>query len=236
MKFNVTRAIFWIGYALVLEVVLGLGVAHAATLEIGLGQSRAHTTNSVWYEDGLPHQLSITPPAYMLGVTGDWTPSVAWHADFVDLGRMSVDSWDVPNDRAQYDWQHGGCNGKCPNLVHVIGSGQVLGMAFTAEPHMDFDGAQIGVEAGPFVYLSQWSLQVPNWQQATGVSGNVGWSGTSSLTYSNTLRPVIGGVVGLSISRGRLGLSLRHYFVRKTPGNFPAVWTSITRNTGACHA
>lgn len=201
--------------------------AHAAQVEVGLGQSRAETTNSVWYEQGLPYTMHIKPPAFMVGVTGDLTPSVAWHADVVDLGRMSVDSWDVPVDQTQYDWQHGGCKGPCPPLVHVLGSGQVLGVALTAEPHMQIGSATVGVEAGPFVYIAQWQMSVPNWQEATGVSGNVDWQGSSSLSYSNTLRPILGGVVGVSISDGRWGLSLRHYFVSKTGGAFPALWCGI---------
>ena len=203
--------------------------AHAAQIEIGAGQAKYQTLgNGTWYQDGFEHTLNLKSTAFMVGLTGDATRHVAWHLDYVYLGRASVDSWDTPVD-ANYAPQNANhCDGECLPLVHVQGSGTVQGIAATLEPHITVSGFRFGVEAGPFLFFPSWSMSVPNWVTATGNRGNTDWQSTAAgnLYWQSGYRPQIGGVVGFSIERGAWGLRYRHYFDKTQGGAFPAIWRS----------
>lgn len=211
--------------------------AHAASLEVGAGAARYEPLgNGIWYQEGFEHKLDLQSPAFMVGATGDLTPGVAWHVDYVYLGRASVDSWDTPVD-ANYAPQNANhCNGACLPLVHVQGAGTVQGIAATLEPHVDLSGWRFGVEAGPFLFFPTWSMSVPNWVAATGNRGNTDWQSTAdgNLYWQSGYRPQIGGVVGLSIQRGAWGLSYRHYFDKTQGGAFPAIWRSTDTLMATC--
>ncbi len=203
--------------------------AGAASLEMGAGVSSFQTLgNGIWYQEGFQNHLSLTSSTFLIGATGNLTPKVSWHVDYVYLGRASVDSWDTPVDANYAPQNSNHCNGACLPLVHVLGSGTVQGIAVTLEPHADFGGWRLGVEAGPFLFFPTWNMSVPNWVAATGNRGNTDWQSTTdgNLYWQSGYRPQIGGVVGLSVERGDWGLRYRHYFDKTQGGAFPAIWRS----------
>jgi len=186
-------------------------MAHAARVEVGAGIAQSNTHgDGTWYQEGFQHSLSLRSPAFLLGVTGDLTPNLAWHVDAVSLGSYSVDSWDTPVDANYNPSTPTHCNGACLPLVHVIGSGSVYGIAATLQAHTR--GAwQFGAQAGPFVYHESWNLAVPNWTAATGAEGNVQWHSSNGALYSGQSQWALGYTVGATLTHGPLTLALSYY-------------------------
>lgn len=208
--------------------VWGVISAQAARVEIGAGEATYNTIgNGIWYQDGFEHTLNLKSRTFLIGLRGELTSSITWHADYVNLGRASVDSWDTPVDANYNVSTENHCNGKCLPLVHVLGSGTVQGLALTLEPHTTRRGLRFGIEAGPFLFFPTWNMTVPNWQAATGAATNVQWEASGGGLYSNSdYRPQIGAVIGVSVERGVWGLRYRHYFDKTNGGTFPAIWKS----------
>ena len=58
--------------------------AMAFQFEAGLGMSRALTNgDGTWYQSAFPHTLDLRSLSGMVGVTGDLSEHVAYHADAV---------------------------------------------------------------------------------------------------------------------------------------------------------
>ena len=205
--------------------------AHAAQVEIGAGQAQYQTLgNGIWYQEGFQHTLGLKSPAFMAGLTGDATRHVAWHLDYVYLGRASVDSWDTPND-ANYSGH--GYNGTPLPLAHYIGSGSVYGFAATLEAHTS-GRLRFGVEGGPFIYRASWSLSVPNWYPSVETQPRI-------FEQSGPVQPVsfsqshwaLGYVVGVSARYHAWGFSLRRYvdnagFSGHGADPWPPLWRAQT--------
>ena len=185
--------------------------AHAAQLELGVGiaHSRDHG-DGTWYQSAFPHTLTLTSPLLQIGVVGDAAPWLRWHVDAVYLGRYAVDSLDTPNDANYNPHSPTGCNGKCLPLTRYIGSGSVWGIAATLEAHTQ--GAwQWGIEAGPLLYHRTWSLSVPDWYPSTQMADGTFQPGKVTPISTSDAGWTVGGVVGLSVRRKDLGVSLRYY-------------------------
>jgi len=191
--------------------------AGAAQIEIGAGVSRFdHRADGIWYQQGLPHRFDLQSHAFLLGLTGDFSPTLRWHVDAVDLGSSSVDSWDTAADEYYSPSLHQ-CLSHCDNLAHFIGSGHVYGIATTLEWHTTGEW-QIGAEAGPFLYHSRWSIHVPNYFQATGWPETTtaaqtapwGWMPGGIQRTASGWKP--GFVIGVLLRYKSYAVSLRHYF------------------------
>ena len=215
--------------------------AHALGLEIGAGIAQYdHRADGIWYQQGLPHSLGLQSPAFLVGAWGDVTPAIRWHLDAVDLGSASVDSWDTVAD-SNYSTATQQCIATCNSLMHLHASGSVYGLAGTLEAHTS--GAwQIGVEGGPWLYHSSWSVEVPGWDAAAGIPNAMPaqvapWGWMPGGIQRSESGWALGGVVGLSLRHAGLGLSLRHYFdgrgwpmhyANGTTDGWPPIWTGQT--------
>jgi hypothetical protein len=184
-------------------------IGHAASVEVGAGVAQARTQgNGVWYQEGFQHSLNLHSPAFLLGVTGDLTPDIAWHVDAISLGSYSVDSQDTPNDA---NYSGSGYRGNALPLAHYMGSGSVYGIAATIQAHTQGKW-QFGVQAGPFLYHSDWTLAVPNWypsaETAPGVFVQTGPISPINVSQSQW---ALGYTVAASLKHGPLSLVLSYY-------------------------
>lgn len=226
-------------------LVLLLGLAHPAAsagLEAGLGVAQYnHREDGVWYQQGLPHSLSLQAPAVLIGAWGDVTPFIRWHVDAVDLGSASVDSWDTPAD-SSYSTATKRCISGCNSLMHLHATGGVYGISATLEGHTS-GSWQFGVEAGPWLYHSSWSVQVPGyfaaagWPESTTAEQVAPWGWMPGGIQRSQSGWALGGVVGLTAHSHGVGLSIRRYFDgRGWPMHYasgfvdgwPPIWTGQT--------
>jgi len=183
--------------------------AHAARVEVGAGIAQAiPQDNGTWYQEGFPHSLNLRSPVFLLGVTGDLTPNIAWHVDAVSLGSYSVDSQDTPNDA---NYSGSGYRGNHLPLAHYVGSGSVYGIAATIQAHTQGKW-RFGVQAGPFIYHSAWTLAVPNWYPSAEVAPGV-FAQTGPVSPINVSQSqwAIGYTVGATLTHGPLTLALSYY-------------------------
>ena len=184
-------------------------LAHAASIEVGAGVARSTTQgNGVWYQEGFPHSLDLQSPAFLIGVTGDLTPTLAWHVDAVSLGSYSVNSQDTPNDA---NYSGSGYKGTPLPLAHYIGSGSVYGIAATLQAHTQGKW-QFGIQAGPFLYHSTWALTVPNWYPSIRITHNI-FDPTGPVSPINVSQSqwALGYTAGATLTHGPLTLALSYY-------------------------
>lgn len=145
--------------------------ANALNLEVGTGYAQSvPQQDGTWRQEGLPNKTDLNSPMFMIGVNNDFTQNIRWHVDAVYLGSYSVNSWDTVQD-SYYNTQTKQCVKDCNSLANFIGSGSIYGIAATVELHT-YGPFQIGVQAGPFLYHSSWSVQVPNYFAAAGLPAN----------------------------------------------------------------
>ena len=214
----------WTVFALAVVIVLAIRIqAHAAQIEIGAGIAHASTNgNGTWYQDGFPHTLTLTQPAFEVGLTGRITPHMAWHVDAVSLGRYASNSLDVLPDANYSPTSPTHCNGPCNPLANFIGSGRVYGVQALLSRYTG--GAwRFGVEGGPFLYHETWRLDVPNWYAPDGTHYDI-------KTYGSQW--AWGAVVGATVAHGRWSLALRYYAdgngFSGHVGNWPPLWSGQT--------
>lgn len=175
---------------------------HAASWVVGAGVSQSQLQNNgTWWQEGFPHHFVLTQPALEVGVTGRWTPRMDWQVAAVWLGHYAVSSLDTPRDSNYNADSPTHCNGPCLPLAHYIGNGHVWGVQALVSRHTT--GAwRFGVEAGPWLYHSDWRLDVPDWYPPGGPI-------TPVATYGS--RWALGAVVGATLSHGRWTAALRYY-------------------------
>lgn len=193
-------------------------------IEAGIGGSAYRDSgDGLWIQEGFEHKLQLTAPAFEVGFTGDilQRPSwgVSWHADWVWLGTIHTQSMATPSD-ANYNTKTKSCNGPCWPLANYMGAGHDQGLIFTIEPHYDTGGWRFGVEAGPYIHRSTWSVDVTGWcatQDAAPIN----------LHVTNTPKWKVGAVIGASVSRKNFTLAYQ-YFWNRTPVSpsepYPPIW------------
>jgi hypothetical protein len=187
--------------------------AYAWQFEGGVGESYfPDSGNGVYYEDGpnFPHSLSLHEPAFEFGVTGDIGSSFGWHADLVDLGSVKTDAT-VDSSDANYSPSTGGCNGPCAPTETMHGSGSIIGIALTGEVHHEYYGFRLAAEAGPFIFVPQWSVTISNPY------------GSTTYRYASTVQ--VGAVLGASVGRGPYSLAFQYFFDRTKGSPSPGIWT-----------
>jgi len=209
----------------VVLVTLGCAAAtvHAESffnVEVGLGRATYRDQgNMIWYQEGLPYKLSLKPPAFMAGLTGDiveranW--GLAWHADYVYLGTVHTEA--IATTDENYDPSAKACKtDPCAAQTRFSGHGNVSGVAFTLEPHYDWRGFRFGVEGGPFIFLPSWTESLTPATPVPGIGATV---------VRASARLHVGAVVGISVGYKNFSLSFQHFF-DKTREEFTPVWSS----------
>lgn len=209
--------------ALLLSLALIAPSAHAVDFEIAAGQTRyADRGNGFWYQEGpnLPYDLDLKSTGLQLGVVGEVTDWLDWHATYVYLGRANSDALATPDD-ANYDLVAKQCRGECIARSRFRGSGDVHGIALTLEPHVDYKGWRVGVMAGPFLYVARWNVRVDEW---------IGFPGDTPRTINAPHKPKlnVGAVIGLSFGRGPISIQYQRFFDMprsdEPNGDFPPIW------------
>lgn len=204
-------------HLLALLLVMCLPSAYAVDFEASIGAAKFHDLgNMTWYQEGLPHRLQLTTPAFELGVTGDIIPGLAWHVGYVYLGRVRTDAVATPDD-ANYNRYTKSCEGQCIAHSNFTGRGDSHGVKLTLEPYTVYRGWRIGIEAGAYVSKNRWAVTVYDWIGSPGdtpktirVDDRSGWRAAP--------------VVGLSIGRGAWALVYRSYWNRSHGAEYPAIW------------
>jgi hypothetical protein len=194
-------------------------------LELGAGVSRYETkSDGVWYQEGMQHDLGLSAPVLSAGFTGPlWAREswgVDWHVDYVSLGHVSSQCECTPDD-ANYN-THTHSLVANPHQVpdaNFVGNGNAQGIAFTLEPYFRYSGWRFGLEGGAFAYRPSWDMTIYNWQGDTSVPAQ-------TLTANTPHAIQLGAVVGISVGRGPLSVTLQHYVLPTKFDNThsPAIW------------
>ncbi len=217
--------------AIAAALIVPTAAAAASRIEFGAGIARASTNgDGTWYQSRFQHSMNTSAPAFMVGASGDLSPRLAWHLDFVSLGHYAVDSLDTPNDANYAPDSPTGCNGACLPLAHYHGSGSVYGLAGTLEAHSDGPW-RLGLELGPFLYRESWAVSVPDWYPSVQTGPSTFTAGPVSPVNYSQAQWRLGGVVGLSLTHHGLGLRLRYFadgasFPGHGADGWPPLWHS----------
>lgn len=196
-------------------------VAQAVSIEAGAGVTAYKTGDGTWYQEGVDHKLVDRPRAWSVGLTGDLYTSefwgVAWHADYVNLGRASASCDCTPVD-ANYDPKNHVLLDDSVPRAHYSGSGYAHGAVLSIEPYLLYQRWRYGVEAGVMAYLPIWNETVTGWQPNVDIPAQ-----NLQLSTPRAIRPVL--VLGASIGRDKWTISYRHYFMRRANDpNVPPLW------------
>lgn len=210
--------------ALLLSLALLAPAAHALDFEVAVGATQfADRGNGFWYQEGpgLPYSLGLKSTGLQLGVAGQVSSWLDWHATYVYLGRANSDAIATPDDR-NYDFQNHRCIGECIAHSRFRGSGDVHGISLTLEPHVDYKGWRLGVMAGPFLYVARWEVRVDDWIPFEG-------AGPPKTIYARqTPKLNLGAVIGVSIGRGPVSIQYQRFFDQprsnEPAGDFPPIW------------
>jgi hypothetical protein len=208
-------------------------VAHAdsvsdyLSLEGAIGGSDyARGPDGLWIQQGFEHKVNLTAPAVEGGLTGNiiqrqyW--GIDWHADFAWLGTIHSQSMATPSD-ANYNTTTKGCNGPCWPLANYIGSGHDMGVMFTLEPHADYGGWRLSVEAGPYIHRATWSENVIGWVSSP-------TSAPTSFRVAYKPEWVLGYVVGTSIGYRNFSIAYQ-FFGNKINGTASNPYNPIWSGT-----
>jgi hypothetical protein len=192
-----------------LLLLLAPALAHAVTFEVGSGL--AHTKDigdGVWQQQGVAvdHER-LNSPAFVAGVTGDFTSYLSWHADYVYSGTITASCLCVGDEHYNAHTHVASAKGSIP----FNGFGHTQGVMLTLEPHFDYRGIRFGMEAGPWVYWATWheSRNDPQFPD--------------QVDMGHVTRPQIGAVAGLSIGVGDSRIVYRYFYQRQQWNPFPAL-------------
>ena len=199
--------------------------------EIGVGMSHfVDRGDGTWYQQALPHQLSLNSPALMLGVYGRISARTNWHVDLFHLGRASSDSWDVMDNH--YDPQRHQCLGHCAQLSHFVGGGALWGAAAMLGVKPLANG-RVELEAGPWLYHQSWSVTIPNFYSSTGyapANGWAPWSSSGDAIYHSAQQWGLGAAAGVSLRWHAYRATLLAFFNNKNFGLGSDPWPPIWRS------
>jgi hypothetical protein len=177
--------------------------------------------DNLWYQEAFEHKLELTAPAVKVGLTGDLVTrpkwGIAWHADYVWLATVHTQAMATPSD-PNYDVHTHQCIGPCWPLANFLGSGHDAGFALTVEPYYNVGQWRVGVEVGPYIHRSAWSVDVIGWRPAPDAA-------PSNIHVDNKGQWVLGATAGLSVSRGPFSIEYQ-YFYNPAPRSEPTppIW------------
>ncbi len=189
--------------------------AHAVRFEIGAGYSVGKPmANGTWRQNGNPYTMHTNGPTWYAGVAGHPYHWLAWHADYVNLGSYSENSWDTT------DQAYGaGCRGpNCGWWGQFVGSGHSQGIRVTVGPDFSAGHWHISLQGGPFFYISMWSVTV---YPSTG--------GQFTATHMNRVQ--VGDVVDASVRYQAFALTLSRYLMRAPQDRYPPLIYGATTLT-----
>jgi len=201
------------------------GIDDYVHLELGAGASRyEHQADGTWWQEGMQHDLGLSAPVLMLGLTGplytreSW--GIDWHIDYVSLGHVSSQCECTPDD-SNYNTQTHQLNPvlhAVPN-ANFVGNGNAQGVALTIEPYFRYQKWRFGIEGGLFPYRPDWNETIYGWQGNTSVAPQTLHADTPHAWQ-------LGEVVGVSVSRGPFSVAYQHYFMptRFDAQHSPAIW------------
>jgi hypothetical protein len=200
-------------------------IADYVHLELGAGVSRYDTQgDGTWYQEGMQHDLGLSAPVLLGGLTGplytreSW--GIDWHIDYVSLGHVSSQCECTPIDANYSTTTHSLIAN--PVLVpnaDFVGNGSAQGVALTVEPYFRYRGWRVGAEAGLFPYRPDWDVTVTGWVVQPG--------NAPQTVYADTPHGIqLGKVAGLSVGRGAFSVAYQHYFLptRFDMQHSPAIW------------
>lgn len=195
-------------------LLLAPALAHASWFDFEAGIGAGHSKDmgdGVWVQQGAPgNRERVNTPAYLVGVTGDITDHVAWHADYVYFGglRASVDG--VPDEN--YNPHKHLVTGFSGRYSPFNGQGHTQGIILTLEPHTTFHGVRFGAEAGPFIYWATWHESLYALDNR--------WHDLSHRTV-----PQLGAVAGVSIGWKDTKIAYRYFYQRQSWNPYPGIVT-----------
>jgi hypothetical protein len=200
-------------YSLALLAALALP-AHAESFfhaEVGLGMALSRDMgDGTWYQTGVAkHSETLNTPAYMVGVTGDATDWLAWHADYVYFGQQSASCVCVP-DSAYNAQTHKASE---PGYIPFNGFGHIQGLTLTLEPYTTWHGYRFAMEGGGWLSWASW--HETHIDPALPGQVNISHRTQFSLSW----------LVGASVSRGNLSVSYRYYRQPQQWNPYPALVT-----------
>ena len=205
-------------------------VSDYLNFEIGAGVSKYSLLgDGIWIQQGMEHSLGLSAPVLSAGFTGSiWQRDswgIDWHVDYVYLGHVSSQCECTPVD-ANYNLSSHTIKSPMPVPVpnaNFVGNGNAQGVALTLEPYLRYHGWRIGLEGGLFPYRPAWDVSVYGWSDTPGLP--------TKTVQAHTPRGIrIGSLVGLSVGRGPLSVSLQYYFLptRSDDAHPPAIWKGAT--------
>lgn len=164
-------------------------------MEAGLGVSVAKDYgDGHWYQMGASGSKRTTTPGYMIGITGDLTNHLAYHADYVYFGEQRASCVCVTD--AEYVGHHTTVPGYIPFKSH----GHTQGIALTLEGYTWWHGLRFAAEAGPWINWQTWSV----WRE------DPAQPGVDNLDHKTV--PNLGLVAGVSVGARNLAISYRYYW------------------------
>src|ERR1700694_4778167 len=131
--------------------------AHAWQFEAGVGASYSKDMgDGTWVQQGAPNNHEqLRAPAYLLGVTGDITHHLAWHADYAYSSTITAGCTCTADD-AHYNPHTHQIVGNPTRWGAFNGQGHTQGVMLTLEPNYTYRGVRFGAEAGPWEYWNRW--------------------------------------------------------------------------------
>lgn len=188
-------------------------------IELGAGVSwYTKQPDGTWYQQGMPHSLDMSAPAFMGGLSGTiWARDswgVDWHVNYVYLAHASAECYCTSVD-ANYDTHTHQRKYTAPyeNLppAKMVGFGNAQGIALTIEPFYLYRGFRFAFEGGLFPYRPNWTEQVYNVQDNVLPNGQP--VAAHNVTYDTPHGIQLGGVLGVSVGRSHWSVAYQHYFL-----------------------
>lgn len=191
-------------------------LAHASwfDFEAGIGAARAiDIGDGVWQQQGVAHSHeSLVSPAFVAGLTGDFTDHLAWHVDYMYAGEINANCLCVGDENYN---QHTHV-AAVPGSIPFNGHGHTQGVFATLEPNYTFrNGIRVGFEAGPFLYWNTWHESRLDPQYPT----------DNNLSHRTQLG--VGGVAGFSAGRGNWKVAYRYFYMRQQWNPYPSLSRGI---------
>lgn len=181
-----------------------LPTAYAVDFEVAAGiAAHQKMPNGWWYQEGLPHKLKLSAPSLQIGLTGDIVSNLAWHADYVYLGKTRSDA--IATSDENYNLQTKACDGQCHYKSRFIGSGDIHGVKLSLEPYVMWRGIRFGVEGGVFAFRSRWAVTLINRPMENG------YVDTGAVTVRHDARIHITPMIGASIGYRDVSIAYQYF-------------------------
>jgi len=131
----------------IILILMFMGSAQAWDGEIGIGESKfTARPDGVWYQQPFPHELHMTSPSAVLGITGYIEDGYRYRLGYKYLGQVTSTALAVGSD-AVYSQYGGAASTKMP-LSLWLGKGHVNLLYATVAPEYRISGLIVYPEIG----------------------------------------------------------------------------------------